>query len=75
MREPLSDRAWTLWRYDWAFEEGDHTFEVRSFEEAPEGQSDPVLQETTSRGTRPDGATGIHSERETFTATQTETSS
>ncbi|GAB5494396.1 MAG: molybdopterin-dependent oxidoreductase [Phototrophicaceae bacterium] len=75
MREPLSDRAWTLWRYDWAFEEGDHTFEVRSFEEAPEGQSEPLQQIATSRGTRPDGATGIHSARETFTATQTEASS
>lgn len=66
MREPLSDRAWTLWRYDWAFEEGNHTFEVRSFEAAGEGQSDPILQDTMTRGTRPDGATGIHSESETF---------
>lgn len=61
MREPLSERAWTIWRYDWAFEEGNHSFEVRSYEATPEGQSDPVLQDTRQRGTRPDGATGIHS--------------
>lgn len=60
MREPLSDRAWTLWRYDWEFEAGSHTFEVRSYEAASDGQSDPILQPTTQRGTRPDGATGIH---------------
>lgn len=60
LRNPLSDRAWTLWRYDWAFEEGNHTFEVRSYE-TREGQSDPVPQSTIRRGTRPDGATGIHS--------------
>lgn len=71
MREPLSGRAWTLWRYDWAFEEGNHTFEVRSFEAAGEGQSDPVLQPTATRGTRPDGATGIHSESETFASVET----
>ncbi|MEL7432884.1 MAG: molybdopterin-dependent oxidoreductase [Chloroflexota bacterium] len=62
LRESLSERAWTIWRYDWAFEEGDHTVEVRAFEAAPEGQSDPLLQPTETRGVRPDGATGIHAE-------------
>ena len=61
IREALSGRAWALWRYDWVFTEGNHTFEVRSYEAPAEGQSDPVLQSTTRRGTRPDGATGIHS--------------
>ncbi len=74
LREPLSDRAWTIWRYDWAFEEGDHSFEVRSYETAPEGQSDPVLQDTNRRGTRPDGATGIHSVDRTLVAAESETS-
>ncbi|MCA9913257.1 MAG: hypothetical protein KC496_07900, partial [Anaerolineae bacterium] len=50
-----------IWRYDWPFVEGDHTFEVRCYEEAPEGQSDPVLQVTDPSPARPDGATGIHS--------------
>lgn len=59
LREPISDRTWTLWRYNWLFEEGDHTVEVRAYEAAPEGQSDPILQPTQTRGTRPDGATGI----------------
>lgn len=61
IREPLSGRAWSIWRYDWAFEEGNHTVQVRTYEADPEGQSDPVLQPTETRGTRPDGATGIHS--------------
>lgn len=73
IREPLSERAWTIWRYDWAFEAGDHTFEVRSYEASQEGQSDPVLQDTERRGTRPDGATGIHSSDETLLAVESAT--
>jgi DMSO/TMAO reductase YedYZ molybdopterin-dependent catalytic subunit len=60
LREPLSERAWVLWRYNWAFAEGNHQFQVRAYEKAPDGQSDPILQSTETRGTRPDGATGIH---------------
>jgi DMSO/TMAO reductase YedYZ molybdopterin-dependent catalytic subunit len=60
IREAISDRTWVLWRYDWPFVEGNHSFAVRSYETPAEGQSDPVLQPTDSRGTRPDGATGIH---------------
>jgi DMSO/TMAO reductase YedYZ molybdopterin-dependent catalytic subunit len=60
IREALSGRAWVLWRYEWPFVEGMHTFSVRSYETTPEGQSDPVLQPTNTQGVRPDGATGIH---------------
>jgi DMSO/TMAO reductase YedYZ molybdopterin-dependent catalytic subunit len=60
LREPIADRTWTIWRYDWAFTEGQHNFAVRCYEAAPEGQSDPVLQPTHEQGVRPDGATGIH---------------
>lgn len=56
LRDALSDTTWRLWRYDWAFEEGEHTFRVRTYD------GDGVLQPTEERGTRPDGATGVHSE-------------
>ncbi|MEO1645766.1 MAG: hypothetical protein AAFR67_11305, partial [Chloroflexota bacterium] len=73
LREALSERAWTIWRYDWAFEEGDHTVEVRAFEAAPEGQSDPLLQPTETQGVRPDGATGIHAESFSLTSVESDT--
>ncbi len=57
LREPLSDTSWYIWRYDWAFEEGTHTFRVRSYTDAG------GMQTGTERGTRPDGATGWHSTR------------
>ncbi|MDQ7024181.1 MAG: molybdopterin-dependent oxidoreductase [Anaerolineae bacterium] len=60
LRDPISERTWTIWRYDWAFTEGQHTFAVRCYETPSDGQSDPTLQITTQRGVRPDGATGIH---------------
>jgi DMSO/TMAO reductase YedYZ molybdopterin-dependent catalytic subunit len=60
IREAISDRTWVLWRYDWPFAEGSHTFAVRAYEAPADGQADPVLQPVESRGTRPDGATGIH---------------
>jgi DMSO/TMAO reductase YedYZ molybdopterin-dependent catalytic subunit len=61
LRDPISERTWTIWRYDWAFAEGNHTFAVRCYEAPADGQGDPVLQITSEQGVRPDGATGIHS--------------
>ena len=55
LREPLSDTTWVIWRYDWPFEAGDHTFAVRAYD----GQG--IVQEDTVQGARPSGATGIHS--------------
>jgi DMSO/TMAO reductase YedYZ molybdopterin-dependent catalytic subunit len=55
LRAPISDRTWTIWRYDWAFTQGDHTFEVRCIE----ADGTPQIEE--SRGVQPSGATGIHS--------------
>jgi len=55
LRQPLSETTWVLWRYEWPFQEGDHTFEVRCYED------DGTLQILESSGARPDGATGIHS--------------
>lgn len=58
LRSPLSERTWVVWRLDWPFEEGRHTFRVRCVE----GDGTPQIAENS--GTRPDGATGLHGERE-----------
>jgi len=60
LRSPISDRTWRLWRYDWAFTEGSHTFEVRCVENGDVPQIDAVA------GTQPSGATGLHSVRQTL---------
>lgn len=73
LRETLSDRTWAVWRYDWPFAEGSHTFEVRAYETPMDAQSEPILQPTNTRGTRPDGATGIHSESATLASAETTT--
>ena len=57
LRAPLSATTWVIWRYDWPFEEGKHTFAVRC------NELDGTPQITEFRGPRPSGATGIHSER------------
>lgn len=53
LRTPLSDLTWVLWRYDWPFESGTHTFYVRCFD----GDGNP--QSTDVADPRPDGASGI----------------
>ena len=55
LREPLSDTTWVIWRYDWPFQAGEHTFEVRSRE------ADGTPQIERAQPNRPSGATGIHS--------------
>jgi hypothetical protein len=72
LRDPISDRTWTIWRYDWPFAEGEHTFAVRCYEEPMAGQNEPILQPTERRSTRPDGATGIHSVSSTVREPQAE---
>lgn len=57
LRQPLSETTWVIWRYDWPFESGEHTFRVRCYDGNGE------MQITESNGARPSGATGIHSER------------
>ena len=57
LRQPLSELTWVVWRYDWRFQEGEYTFEVRTYDGAGE------LQSLDRRGTRPDGATGVHSKK------------
>lgn len=55
LREPLSETTWVIWRYDWPFAPGEHTFAVRCVE----GDGTPQIEER--RNTKPSGATGIHS--------------
>ena len=54
LRTPLSETTWVIWRYDWPFAAGDHSFEVR----CAELDGTPQIEE--QRGNRPSGATGIH---------------
>ncbi len=53
LRAPLSDTTWVIWRYDWPFDAGNHTFRVRCYE------GDDTMQITDSNPTFPSGATGI----------------
>lgn len=60
LKTPLSDTTWVLWRFDWAFTPGQHTFRVRAKDRAGKPQIE------TNAPVRPDGATGIHSRRATL---------
>ena len=57
LRTPLSETTWVIWRYDWPFQEGKHTFEVR----CAEADGAPQIEE--EQGNRPDGASGIHNRK------------
>ncbi len=52
LRQPLSQLTWVIWRYEWPWQEGAHTFGVRAYD----GRG--VLQTTDAHGTYPAGATG-----------------
>jgi DMSO/TMAO reductase YedYZ molybdopterin-dependent catalytic subunit len=54
LRPPLSDKTWVIWRYDWPFQPGNHTFTVRCYE------TDGTPQIETEQDTHPSGATGLH---------------
>ena len=54
LKDPLSETTWVLWRFDWPFDSGNHTFKVRCYE------GDGKLQITERNSNRPSGATGIH---------------
>lgn len=55
LRAPLSDLTWVIWRYDWPFQAGKHTFTVRCFD----GHGTPQIE--TQAPPEPSGATGLHS--------------
>lgn len=54
LRSPLSETTWVIWRYEWPFQEGEHTFRVRCVD----GEGRPQVEERSA--VRPDGATGLH---------------
>ena len=58
LRSPLSDLTWVLWRCEWPFQEGTHTFSVRAYD----GTGTPQEEEPSLP--YPDGATGIHQKTE-----------
>ena len=60
LREPLSETTWVIWRYEWPYAAGDHTFEVRSVE------ADGTPQIEVNADARPDGSSGIHSREVTL---------
>lgn len=55
LRTPMSPLSWVLWRYDWPFQAGKHTFKVRCYE------ADGTPQIAARNSPRPSGATGQHS--------------
>jgi hypothetical protein len=55
LRTPISPTTWVIWRYEWPFQAGDHTFTVRCFE----GDGTPQLE--TRAPPTPSGATGLQS--------------
>jgi len=55
LRIPLSELTWVIWRYDWAYQSGRHTFTVRCYE----GNGTPQI--VTASPPEPSGATGLDS--------------
>ena len=55
LRTPLSPLTWVIWRYNWPFHCGKHTFTVRCYEE----NSTPQIAAPSPA--EPNGATGLHS--------------
>jgi hypothetical protein len=56
LRAPISKTTWVIWRYDWPFAAGYHTFTVRCTD------GGGVAQIVQPRGERPSGATGLNSQ-------------
>jgi DMSO/TMAO reductase YedYZ molybdopterin-dependent catalytic subunit len=54
LRTPLSGQTWVIWRYDWPFQKGKHTFTVRCFD----GKGTPQITEEAAP--HPSGASGLH---------------
>jgi DMSO/TMAO reductase YedYZ molybdopterin-dependent catalytic subunit len=60
LRTPLSDLTWVVWRYEWPFNHGKHTFSVRCYE----GNGTPQI--ATQSPVEPSGATGLYNKTEMF---------
>jgi DMSO/TMAO reductase YedYZ molybdopterin-dependent catalytic subunit len=54
LRTPISGQTWVIWRYDWPFQKGKHTFTVRCFD----GKGSPQITEEAVP--HPSGASGLH---------------
>ncbi|HEY7183856.1 MAG TPA: molybdopterin-dependent oxidoreductase [Blastocatellia bacterium] len=60
LRTPLSGLTWVIWRYDWPFQKGRHTFTVRCYD----GDGAPQIVEEAPP--EPAGASGLHSKSMMF---------
>jgi len=60
LRRPLSETTWVIWRYNWPFQTGTHTFAVRTYD------GEGAAQIETVASPRPSGATGIYTVSETI---------
>ena len=60
LRTPLSGLTWVIWRFDWPFRQGSHTFTVRAFD----GTGAPQI--TEQRPPTPNGASGLFSKNQKF---------
>jgi hypothetical protein len=58
LRTPLAQTTWVLWRYDWPFQHGQHTFTVRCYE----GNGTPQIEQPAPM--EPDGAAGLYSKNQ-----------
>src|SRR5205814_10047581 len=55
LRTPLSKTTWVIWRYDWPYAAGAHTFYVRAYDGNRALQTDQIAPP------HPSGAAGIQS--------------
>lgn len=55
LRTPISDLTWVVWRYDWPFQPGRHTFTVRCYD------GNGALQIAAPYPPFPSGASGLNS--------------
>jgi DMSO/TMAO reductase YedYZ molybdopterin-dependent catalytic subunit len=60
IRTPLSQTTWVIWRYDWPFQAGKHTFTVRCWD----GSGTPQIVEAMPPA--PSGASGLFSKTQKF---------
>lgn len=57
LRDPLSELTWVVWRYDWPFQPGSHTFTVRCYD----GSGAPQIE--SAAPPHPSGASALHEKR------------
>jgi DMSO/TMAO reductase YedYZ molybdopterin-dependent catalytic subunit len=60
LRTPLSALTWVIWRYEWPFQPGKHTFTVRCYD----GRGTPQM--VAQAPPAPSGATGLYSKTQMF---------